>query len=1031
MLEDETHAISSDEDQDPQRRTSRAVRRRASRTLSESRHRSPSRTPQISKEMVEMQAQMAQMATMMMEMQEMATAAKAKAKSRSKAAGSGQTAPKENKKAALTGREADFPTLSHRYSYDVTFNILGSITEQALTFKWKLLLLMLRMKQAVEADKSTRRRWKRNPRWIMHMNGRFLAGTMGPSGQRPSVVLQPEGLPAGSSRHGGEREQRQAQRFQGLQLTDPNAPTTAEQRRRAAERLDVVLEGQLCPGGDLHEELHQTGDLSEELHQTGAQRLGGALLEELLQSGDLGSGGAQSEEMPTFQTEVQPKGKKIILNRRQTRSIRQGVQKALRMQHRIYEAAQMKRRPWTLLEVFAGKATLSSMARQSPEWEVLPPQDVLYGLDLLKEEHVQLLKDVIEKQRPDVVTLSPPCGPWSSWQRIRKRKDLLQALRREHQPFWDLVCWIWAFQNTHGGIVVLEQPKQSDALKMPKMTRRERMYEKEVHMCQLGLEDVVSGAPHKKATAVQMNHPMICTTLFPEKKCDHPPGAHQPLEGSVAVWDETTRRYKAVRRSTLAAEWTPSFCDWLLGGLEAMQEESAQVFHLELHREVPSTKLWETVPTELEQTPEGQIRQHLQQNEFGTRYDYISFSGTAAMVSRTMRSTLAHLHVALGHVSNAKLKRMMLLNGAKPELAEIIDHLECQICKQVQSPMATPKAAFQRPMCFNERILSDTFYVWDVEETKFAVTHIIDAFSLYQIATAAKDPSAETSVELIRDRWLGVFGPPAVLMTDQGSEFKGEMEPLLATFGVFHEMVPPTAHWRMSLAERHGAVLKVLLMKIIKEQSIVGLGQLQMAVVAATAARNSQARVSGFAPTQLVFGKDTAMPTNLMEALAGQFHYQLARPTSPEDSFYRASQIRKAASDAFQWMEASDALKKAAGSRARLPKLELLTEGAQVMFWEPPAHRRGLARRLQDNISWIGPAVVAAIERKDGSIKRVWVRYKNKLKGVPLEFVRLAVAEEHEATSITKEALQELAKQLDSGRVNAEVPDTSSSSSSS
>ena len=345
--------------------------------------------------------------------------------------------------------------------------------------------------------------------------------------------------------------------------------------------------------------------------------------------------------------------------------------------------------------------------------------------------------------------------------------------------------------------------------------------------------------------------------------------------------------------------------------------------------------------------------------------------------------------------------------------------------------MATPKAAFQRPMVFNERILSDTFYVWDMEETKYAVTHIIDAFSLYQIATAAKDPASDISMELIRDRWVGVFGPPAVLMTDQGSEFKGELEQLLATFGVFHEMVPPTAHWRMSLAERHGAVLKVLLMKIIKEQSIVGLGQLQMAVIAATAARNSQARVSGFSPTQLVFGKDTSMPTNLMEALAGQFHYQLARPTSPEDSFFRASQIRKAASDAFQWMEASDALKKAAGSRARLPKLELLTEGAQVMFWEPPAHRRGLSRRLQDNVSWLGPAVVAAIERKDGSIKRVWIRYKNKLKGVPLEFVRLAVAEEHEATSITKEALSELSKQLDSGRVNAEVPDSSSSSSSS
>ena len=60
----------------------------------------------------------------------------------------------------------------------------------------------------------------------------------------------------------------------------------------------------------------------------------------------------------------------------------------------------------------------------------------------------------------------------------------------------------------------------------------------------------------------------------------------------------------------------------------------------------------------------------------------------------------------------------------------------------------------------------------------------------------------------------------------------------------------------------------------------------------------------------------------------------------------RSAQLRKAAADAFQWMEANEALKRAAGSRSRLPKLELLAEGAQVMFWEPPANRRGLSRRL-------------------------------------------------------------------------------------
>lgn len=82
------------------------------------------------------------------------------------------------------------------------------------------------------------------------------------------------------------------------------------------------------------------------------------------------------------------------------------------------------------------------------------------------------------------------------------------------------------------------------------------------------------------------------------------------------------------------------------------------------------------------------------------------------------------------------------------------------------------------------------------------------------------------------------------------------------------------------------------------------------------------------------------------------------------------------------------------------------------MFWEPPAHRKGLSRR-------------------HGAIKRVWVRYRNKLKGMPLEFVRMTVAEEQEAAQIAKAALEELEEQIRTGRANAEKVSSSSSSSSS
>ena len=882
---------------------------------------------------------------------------------------------KAEAKAALTGSQADFPTLSTEFSDDITFNVMNSLRSQGLVFKWKMLLLMMRVKKAVEDPQhQPRRKWKRNPRWIMHMHGRHLA-TVGTCGISSSAMLESQDLLVGNDRDGG----REGIPEEGVLMpSDPNAPTVREQQRRYEDRVDLVAEefvmdGSLSPG-----------------------------------QGEPYDAGGGDDSGPR---ELPGQMQKITLNRRQKRSIEQGVQRALQTHRRIHDVAAAKGHKWTLLELFSGCSNLTKEADKRSNWETLPPQDILFGIDLTKEEHQEVLKDVIRTQQPDVITLSPPCGPWSTWQRMRKRKGVLRELRREHMPFWRFVVWVWAHQTATGGLAVLEQPLQSEALKLSVMSSRRIVCQKDINLCGLGLCDRVNGKPHKKPTAA--------ITQFPDVPCTHQPGQHQPIEGSVTIQrsDGTTQ---SVKRSTLAGEWTPQFCAWLLDGLERALQEAAVEVHIAMPDPVPINRVWETVPVEVEETPEGQLRQQLALHDYDTKYDYISFAGTAALLSKRLRSTLAHLHVALGHVSNDKLARMLAQNGAKDEVIASVKQLKCQICMQVQSPHATPKASFSRPCSFNERLVSDTFYVWDTEKQKFAITHVLDAFSLYTVAIAAKDASAAVTTELLRDRWFGVFGPPSVLMTDQGSEYQGVLEQLLRTFAVFHDMVPPTAHWRMALAERHGAVLKLLIMKIVKEVAAFGLDEMRTVVTSAVASRNRQARVSGFSPIQLVFGKDTSVPSNLMEALAGQFKFQMTKPTTVDDTFRRAAQIRKAAPDAFQWLEANDALKRAAGSRARLPRLELLTAGSQVMFWEPPAHRRGLAKRLQDQVSWVGPAVVVACERKDGAIKRVWLRYRHKLKGVPLEYVRLAAPEEQEVSETVKEALHDLEQQLNSGRVNAE-----------
>ena len=162
-------------------------------------------------------------------------------------------------------------------------------------------------------------------------------------------------------------------------------------------------------------------------------------------------------------------------------------------------------------------------------------------------------------------------------------------------------------------------------------------------------------------------------------------------------------------------------------------------------------------------------------------------------------------------------------------------------------------------------------------------------------------------------------------------------------------------------------------------------------MVSAAAARNRQARVAGFSPTQIVLGKDVAIPSSLLDQLEkGHFRYVLNQDLAFNEAGGETSRSAMRPSKAFIWMDANETCERRSMRRQGNPRMEFLYEGANVYFYEPPASRRGLPRRLQDQVSWMGPGVVAALERRDGAIRRVWVRYRNKLKGLPLEYIRLA-----------------------------------------
>ncbi|CAE7903518.1 TY4B-J, partial [Symbiodinium necroappetens] len=364
-------------------------------------------------------------------------------------------------------------------------------------------------------------------------------------------------------------------------------------------------------------------------------------------------------------------------------------------------------------------------------------------------------------------------------------------------------------------------------------------------------------------------------------------------------------------------------------------------------------KGWETMAVTSHDVPDENLRQELAKHSMtGERYDFICFEGEASQQPRRLRALVAHLHVTMGHLSNDRLARLLRLSGAKDSAVTLAGALRCQVCAMTRPPLPTPQVAYQKPKAFNERVSGDSFFIWDAEGKKFAATHYIDALTDYQVADLTDSPDSSFAREVFQDLWLSVFGPPDLLITDGGSEFKGSLETMLDLFGVVHEVTPEGAKWRLGQAERHGAVLKLMVMKVVKGMGLKGLKDMRHALLASVAAKNRTLNRGGVSPMQAVTGRSTMIPGSLMQQLAsGRVKFQYNEAVTNSEAVARAERIRIGALEAFHWLDSHDALRKALASRSRPPHMEGVREGAIVYVYDPPASRKGLARRMQDNSS--------------------------------------------------------------------------------
>lgn len=162
-------------------------------------------------------------------------------------------------------------------------------------------------------------------------------------------------------------------------------------------------------------------------------------------------------------------------------------------------------------------------------------------VNMADDEEVDSLIQIMKQFPGADIFGSIPCGPWSVWQRMnRKRygKAFERKLKQQRKVSTKILrnyirCAEVIMQN--GGHCAFEWPKDCEGWKIPELLqfcKKHDLFVAEPQGCAFGLCDS-EGNPHLKSWWVATSCWKLAINLD-NRRCDHPPGfKHAPLEGSA------------------------------------------------------------------------------------------------------------------------------------------------------------------------------------------------------------------------------------------------------------------------------------------------------------------------------------------------------------------------------------------------------------------------------------------------------------------------------------------------------------------
>ncbi|CAE7631963.1 RE1 [Symbiodinium sp. CCMP2592] len=334
-------------------------------------------------------------------------------------------------------------------------------------------------------------------------------------------------------------------------------------------------------------------------------------------------------------------------------------------------------------------------------------------------------------------------------------------------------------------------------------------------------------------------------------------------------------------------------------------------------------------------------------------YDGVKFEvPSGRRLSPEIKEGLRKAHCNLGHPSKADLKRFLKLGGAKQEVVEAVDWMQCVSCAHSNRPKAHRTTNI--PPCsitFGDEVHLDCFCIHDNTPEAYWFLSIVDRATSYHVVELLRDHSPNELHRAFDRAWAKWAGPPLRVSVDFEGGFRGkEFWNQVSESGASLVSIAGTAHWQAGKVERHNQTVKDMLRTVIRHTHVRGREQIRVAGREVCWAKNTLVREHGWSPVALVFGKEPRVFGELhSQGEPNMFH---PRVGDPDSEVARRMRYRYHAKLEYVKSQARQMLARTAHNRVR--KITNPRVGQMVFFWR--------AERKKEPSRWVGPAYVVGLQ---------------------------------------------------------------------